>query len=101
MANNKKNNKKYGKQKRTKSVPWLFVALGAGLLIVAAAIFFANRNGGDTGGGTPVVSVDQNKIDYGYVKFGENRQFSLKVTNSGDGTLRFSEKPYIEVLEGC
>jgi hypothetical protein len=100
MANNKKNAKKYRKQNQRKSFPWLFVALGAGLLLVTAAIFFANRNGADSGG-APVISVDQKNIDYGYVKFGENRQFSLKITNSGDGTLRFSEKPYIEVLEGC
>ena len=97
---NKKNNKKFRKQKQRKTFPWLFVALGGGLLLVAAAILFANRNGGGSGG-TPAVSVDQNKLDYGYVKFGEDRQFSLKVTNTGDGTLRFKDKPYVEVLEGC
>ena len=97
---NKKNNKKFRKQKQRKTFPWLFVALGGGLLLVAAAILFANQNGGGSGG-TPAVSVDQNKIDYGYVKFGEDRQFALKVTNTGDGTLRFKEKPYVEVLEGC
>ena len=89
-------NQKYRKQR--KKIPWLFVALGGGLLLVAA-ILFANRSG--DGGGTPSISVDQQKIDYGYVKFGENRQFTLKVSNTGDGTLRFKEKPYIEVLEGC
>ena len=40
-------------------------------------------------------------IDYGFVKFGESRQFALQVTNTGDGTLRFMEPPYVEVLEGC
>lgn len=94
---NKKNNKKYRKQR--KNFPWLFVALGGGLLILAA-ILFANRSGGD-GGGTPSIAVDQSKIEYGYVKFGENRQFTLKVNNTGNGTLRFKEQPYIEVLEGC
>ena len=93
---NKKNNKKYRKQR--KNFPWLFVALGGGLLLFAAILFV--RNGGD-GGGTPAMSVDQNQIDYGYVKFGENRQFTLKITNTGNGTLRFKEQPYIEVLEGC
>ena len=92
-----KKNQKYRKQKQAKKFPWLFVALGGGLLLLAAVLFA--RNGG--GGGTPSMSVDQNKIDYGYVKFGENRQFALKVTNTGDGTLRFKEKPYVEVLEGC
>jgi hypothetical protein len=92
-----KNNKKYRKQKQRKNFPWLFAALGGGLLLLAAVLFA--RSNGD-GGGTPSLSVDQNKIDYGYVKFGENRQFALQVTNTGDGTLRFKEEPYIEVLEG-
>ena len=99
MANNKKN-KKYRKQKQRKNFPWLFVALG-GVLIVAAAFLFANRSGGGDGSGTPSIAVDQQKIDYGYVKFGENRQFAIKVSNTGNGNLRFKDKPYIEVLEGC
>jgi len=93
-----KNHKKYRKQKQRKNFPWLFVALGGGLLLLAAVLFA--RSNGD-GGGMPSLSVDQNKIDYGYVKYGGNRQFTLKVTNTGDGTLRFKEEPYIEVLEGC
>ena len=94
-----KNNKRYKKQKETKKFPWLLVILGGGLLILAA-VLFANRGGGNVSG-TPQLAVDQDKIDYGYVKFGENRQFALKITNTGDGTLRFKEDPYIEVLEGC
>ena len=92
-----KKNQKYRKQKR-KNFPWLLAVLGGGLLLLAA-VLFARNNG--TGGGTPSIAVDQNKIDYGYVKFGETRQFAIKVTNSGDGALRFNEQPYIEVLEGC
>jgi hypothetical protein len=91
-----KKNQKYRKQR--KNFPWLFLALGGGLLLLAAVLFA--RSNGD-GSGTPSLKVDQDKIDYGYVKFGENRQFALKVTNTGDGTLRFKEEPYIEVLEGC
>ena len=91
-----KKNQKYRKQKR-KNFPWLLVALGGGLLLIAAVLFA--RSGG--GGGTPSIQVDQDKIDYGFVKFGETRQFAIQVTNSGNGTLRFKEQPYIEVLEGC
>jgi len=68
--------------------------------LIIAAFFLANRGGGD-GGGTPSIAVDQQKIDYGDVKFGVNKTFAIKVTNTGDGTLRFNEEPYIEVLEGC
>ena len=100
MANNKKSdNKRYRKQKQRKQFPWLFIVLGGGLLLLAA-VLFANRSGGASGG-TPALSVDQKTIDYGYVKFGENRQFTLTVTNKGDGNLRFKEKPHVEVLEGC
>ena len=92
-----KKNQKYRKQKR-KNFPWLLAVLGGGLLLLAA-VLFARNNG--AGGGTPSIAVDQDKIDYGFVKFGETRQFAIQVTNGGDGTLRFKEQPYIEVLEGC
>jgi len=87
--------KKY--QKQRKNFPWPLVAFGGVLLLLAA--FFLARQGGS--GGTPSVEVDQQKIEYGYVKFGETRSFAIKVTNTGDGTLRFRENPYIEVVEGC
>ncbi|HEY9153215.1 MAG TPA: hypothetical protein VIN60_10050 [Anaerolineales bacterium] len=91
--------KKYRRQK--KSFPWPIVVFG-GILLIVAVFFFANQSSnGDNGGGTPVIAVDQQKIDYGYVPFGNNKTFAIKVTNTGDGVLRFKEKPYIEVLEGC
>jgi len=93
-----KKNQKYRKQHRRKNFRWLLAALGGGLLLLVA-ILFARNNG--TGGGTPSIAVDQDNIDYGYVKFGETRQFAIQVTNTGDGMLRFKEQPYIEVLEGC
>ena len=91
--------KKNRRQKQKKNFPWVFLALG-GVLIFAAIFLFANQNGGD-GGGTPKIVVDQQKIDYGDVKFNVNKTFAIKVTNTGDGTLRFKEEPYIEVVEGC
>jgi hypothetical protein len=92
-----KKSKKYQKQKK-KNFPWLLLALGGVLLAVAGFLF--SRQGGD-GGGTPAIAVDQEKIDYGYVAYGNNKSFKIKVTNTGTGTLRFTEQPYIEVLEGC
>ena len=90
--------KKSKKQKQRKGFPWAFVVFG-GILLIVAAFFFANQ--GKDGGGTPSIVVDQQKIDYGDVKFGVNKTFAIKVTNTGGGTLRFKEEPYIEVLEGC
>jgi hypothetical protein len=91
--------KKHKRQKQKKSFPWSLVAIG-GVLLIIAAFFFVNQGGGD-GGGTPSIAVDQQKIDYGDVKFNTEKTFAIKITNTGDGTLRFKEEPYIEVLEGC
>lgn len=90
--------KKHRKQKQ--KTPWPLIALG-GVLLIAAVFLFANQGGGDDGGGTPSIAVDQQKIDYGDVKFGVNKTFAIKVTNTGTGTLRFTEQPYIEIVEGC
>ena len=87
------------RQKQKKGFPWMLLAFG-GILLVIAAFLFA-RQGGNDGGGTPAIAVDQQQIDYGDVKFGVNKTFAIKVTNTGDGTLRFKEEPYIQVLEGC
>ena len=89
--------KKHKRQKQKQKFPWLFLALG-GVFVALAVCLFAQ--GGD-GGGTPSIAVDQQKINYGDVKFGVNKTFAIKVTNTGDGTLRFKEDPYIEVVEGC
>ena len=93
-------NKRRGRQK--KNFAWPLLVFG-GILLVVAAFLFANKSGGGGGNenGTPKIVADPQKIDYGYVKFGNNETFKIKVTNSGTGVLRFKEKPYVEVLEGC
>ncbi len=90
------------RQRQQGRAPWPIILAVAGVVLVVAAFFFANRSSGSAASsGTPQITVDQQKIDYGYVKFGNNESFRIKVTNTGDGVLRFKEKPYIEVLEGC
>ena len=91
--------KKHKKQRQKKGFPWVLLAFG-GVLIIAAIFLLTSRGGGD-GSGTPSIAVDQQKIDYGYVVFGNNKSFTIKVTNTGNGTLRFKDKPFVEVLEGC
>lgn len=88
--------KKLKGQIQRRRFPWSLAAIG-GVLLVISAFLFANQGSG----GTPSVMVDQQRIDYGDVKFNVPKTFAIKVTNTGDGTLRFKEKPYIQVLEGC
>ena len=91
--------KKHKRQNQRKSFPWPLLAIG-GILLIAAAFLFANQGGGG-GGGTPSITVDRQLIDYGDVKFNTNKTFAIKVTNTGNGILRFTEDPYIEIVEGC
>ena len=87
------------KLKRQKKISTpLVAAMIAGVLLIAAAIFMA-FDGQDSG--TPRLVVDQERIDYGDVAYDTPKTFTLRVTNAGDGVLRFKEKPYIQVLEGC
>lgn len=52
--------------------------------------------------GAPKIKVEQDVYDYGTVKLGGVPiRTVVRVTNVGDETLRFTEAPYIEVLEGC
>ncbi len=91
-------------QARRATIAWPIIVFGV-VLVAGAAFLFSRQGsaagGGSSAGGAPQIAVDQPKIDYGYVKFGETRQFKIAVTNKGSGPLRFKAKPYVEVLEGC
>ena len=94
-----KNQKRKQKEKQSKQL--LIGLVSGGIALIAIALFLAFGGSSKDDGGTPVVSVDQGLIDYGVVKFNTELAFEVTVTNEGDGTLRFSEVPYIEVRDGC
>ena len=85
----------------------LILTIGAGLLVVVSLVFTLVKNVSRTNpelievAGRPAIKVDQEVIDYGYKKWNTTAAFDIRVTNVGDQTLRFSESPYVEVLEGC
>lgn len=45
--------------------------------------------------------VDQDKIDLGNVPLGQSVTVKFTLTNVGDQPLSFTQKPYIQVAEGC
>ncbi len=95
--------RKHKRQQR--NFPWPILIFG-GVLLLTAVFVLANKARGAGGagssiGGVPHIAVDPAKIDYGYVQFGNDKTFTIKVSNVGDGALQFSEQPYVEVLEGC
>jgi hypothetical protein len=90
------------RQKHSRKATRLLVPaiISAGVLLLAAGLFFAVRDAGVTAG-TAVLTVQPAAIDYGEVRLDTPLTFSITVTNTGDGVLRFEEKPYVEVVEGC
>ena len=87
-------------QKHKKNQGPLVALMIGGLILIVAAILFSQMLG-SSAGGTPVLSVDREVIDYGTVKFETPLSFKITVTNTGDGPLRFKQEPKIQVLEGC
>ncbi len=95
--------RKQRRGQQRKNFAWPLLVFG-GILLLVAAFLFANRSaagGAGSAEGTPKIAADPQKIDYGYVKFGNDETFKIKVTNTGTGILRFEDKPYVEVLVGC
>ncbi len=81
------------------------VAVLAGVLLIGGAILLAGK-GSETdytakAKGQPAITVDQQEYDYDDVKLGSSIKTAVKVTNVGDQPLRFSGRPYIELVEGC
>lgn len=70
-------------------------------MLAVSVLLFAKGGDQNGGGGIPAISADKTLIDFGYVKLDTNLTLSFTVTNTGDGVLRFTEAPYIEIREGC
>ena len=84
------------------SLPLIAIIAGGVVLIFATLLITMGRSDGVAGsGGAPAIAVDQDRIDFGDVKLDTPLTFRIQVTNNGDSTLRFKEKPTIEVVEGC
>jgi len=100
----KKYTRKYRRQARKGfQLKYGVMIIGGLLVIVAAFLMFrgTGASGAPVSGGEPAVSVDQKLIDYGDLKDYTVKKISIRVTNTGTGALRFTEQPYVEVLQGC
>ena len=82
---------------------WLGVP---GIILIVAGLLFASQRGKPSAltpevTGSPSLKVDKELVDLGEVQLGKWVEVSFEVQNVGDRPLRFLEKPWIEVLEGC
>ncbi len=84
---------------------WLPLIIVAGVVLIAVAVLSNTSSPAAPAApatiGTPALTVDKDKFDFGNVQLGKTVQVSFEVANTGDAPLRFKEKPYIEVAAGC
>ena len=93
------------KQSRKTSTP-LLLSLVGGVVLIGVIVFaiFGNAPAPKAAievNGASRLKVDKEKVELGDRKLGTEVDVSLQVTNIGDQPLRFADKPYVEVVEGC
>ncbi len=93
------------KQSRGASTP-LMLSLVGGVVLVGVILyaFFGNAPAPKAAievNGAPRLKVDKEKVELGDRTLGTEVDVSLQVTNIGDQPLRFADKPYVEVVDGC
>jgi cell division septal protein FtsQ len=83
----------------------LLLLIGGGVLLIAGALFAVFRNQKPVATvevtGSASLRVDQEMVNLGNVTLGKTVEVTFQLTNVGDQPLRFSETPYIEIVEGC
>jgi hypothetical protein len=101
-----KASKKIAPPKKQRVPIWLLlIIIAGGALIVVALIGSGSSQSASPVSpqvsGAPALQVDREKIDLGEVPLGQTVNVSFELTNIGDQPLRFKERPYVEVIEGC
>lgn len=101
-----KASKKIAPPKKQRVPIWLPLIIVAGVALIVVALI--SSRGGPAAStvapqvtGAPALQVDKEKVDFGNVTLGQTVEVKFEVTNVGDQPLRFKEKPYVEVAEGC
>ena len=88
---------------------WLLIGLGSVAIIgLIGMLVWSITSAGETTGsatpavtGTPKLQANVDKLEMGDIKLGRTVNAEFDLSNTGDRTLQFTAKPFIEVLEGC
>jgi hypothetical protein len=90
--------KKYRRGRKRKKAPSFWILAGGILLAILTVFGLLQARDSE---GVPAIQVSQERIEYGDVPNNIPLSFEITVTNVGNGTLRFRQPPYIEIVEGC
>ncbi len=106
--------KRYRSKRRKKQgglsniLPTPLLVILAGFVLVAGALFALWKSGQPATpkvpievNGSPSLKVDRELVDLGDVPLNKTVSVSFQLANVGDKTLRITNKPFIEVVEGC
>ncbi|MFC1974788.1 hypothetical protein ACFLXQ_00135 [Chloroflexota bacterium] len=106
---------KKSKQRRNqpppRRFPWLWLGMGAALLLIAGGLgimWMSSTTSSATPAnfepevaGAPRLSVDQTIIDEGDVKLGTTVRTTFRLKNIGDQPLLITGEPAVGLVEGC
>lgn len=103
MAKEKNTRTKYDRAKPKSSRKPLILIIGGAVVLIIALIFALQQTQGttDNSSGTPKLRADKELVDLGDQTLGNPVKVTFQLSNTGDGTVRFSKEPYVEVKEGC
>ena len=89
-------------------IPWMWIAVGSALLLVAGGLAFVWSSGQQTDPnftpevtGSPRLSVEQDRIDEGDIKLNKTIRTAFRLKNVGDQPLYIKGEPVVELVEGC
>lgn len=92
----------------SRQFPWLWLAAGAALLLVAGglAVIWVSSSTDLAGvapeiAGAPKLVVDQTIVDEGYLKYNTPVQSAFRLSNAGDQPLKILGEPQVVLAAGC
>ncbi len=86
-------------------LPLILALAGLALILLAGWVIWSSRAPAIKAAiqvkGAPRLVVEKDSIDHGDVRLGTTITDEVRITNVGDQPLRFTQAPYLQVLEGC
>jgi hypothetical protein len=103
----KKSRRKRKQAPPPRRIPWMWIAVGSALLLVAGGLAFVwssdqtDPNFTPEVTGSPRLSVEQTEIDEGDIELNKTIRTAFRLKNVGDQPLYIKGEPVVELVEGC